>query len=162
MAACSGQPGTINLYIYESFYHRRMHSLVTRSIYYSISMSQQLLLQFIEAINNRNPSALASLMTDDHTFIDAQGSEFSGRDNMKAGWEHYFNMFPDYNIEVTDMLSQGDTWMLCGYASGSYKGSQHKEKQWKIRAAWKAVVEDNKIKLWQVFADMTDVVGSMK
>ena len=34
-----------------------------------------------------------------------------------------------------------------------YAGAGTGEKAWKIPAAWRAIVRDGKIKLWQVYAD---------
>ena len=110
---------------------------------------------FVDAINGHNADKLYSLMTDDHTFIDAHGNEVSGKDKMKAGWTGYFQWFPDYKIEITDIFSNGETIAGFGFASGTYKGikSDKDENYWRLPAAWKALVSDNKIKLWQVYAD---------
>jgi ketosteroid isomerase-like protein len=103
---------------------------------------------FAAAINSHDPERIAALMSDNHTFIDAHGNETTGRETMKAGWDGYFRLFPDYYIEIEAVLSKGELAMACGYA-GAGKGP----KAWKIPAAWRAIVRDEKIKLWQVYAD---------
>ena len=67
---------------------------------------------------------------------------------MKAGWSSYFQLFPDYYIRIEGIVSKGDLAMACGYA-----GAGTGEKAWKIPAAWRAIVRDGKIELWQVYAD---------
>ena len=57
---------------------------------------------FVAAINAGDPQALGELMTHDHTFVDGDGSEHRGRDAMVPGWQGYFDMVPDFHIEVTD------------------------------------------------------------
>jgi limonene-1,2-epoxide hydrolase len=113
---------------------------------------------FITAINGRVPSEISSLMTDDHTFIDSGGAVQSGRANMTAGWEQYFRMFPDYKIEVESILGDKALVAVFGSASGTYNGKRGlvPENRIEMPAAWKAVVEDGKIKLWQVYTDWTE------
>jgi len=113
---------------------------------------------FIAAINRRVPSEISGLMTEDHTFVDSGGRSQSGRENMAAGWEEYFRMFPDYRIQVESIL--GDTALVAvfGSASGTYNGKRGlvPENRIEMPAAWKAVVEDGKVKLWQVYTDWTE------
>jgi len=42
-----------------------------------------------------------------------------------------------------------------GFAAGTYKGlkTANNENYRRLPAAWKAIIEDGKIKLWQVYAD---------
>jgi len=119
---------------------------------------------FVHAINEHNIDQLYSLMTDDHKFLDAHGNEVSGRDKMKNAWRGYFQLFPDYKIEITDIFSHGDTMAALGFAGATFKGikTDRNENYWRIPAAWKALVSENKIKLWQVYADTKipfDIIG---
>lgn len=52
------------------------------------------ILAFIDCINGHDVEKLGALMSDDHTFIDAHGSQVSGKDNMIPGWRGYFAWFP--------------------------------------------------------------------
>jgi ketosteroid isomerase-like protein len=103
---------------------------------------------FAAAINSRDVEQIGALMSDDHTFIDAHGNEIAGKEAMKVGWASYFEFFPDYYIEIAQILSQGDLAVACGYA-----GAGTGDNAWKIPAAWRAIIKDGKIKLWQVYAD---------
>jgi len=113
---------------------------------------------FIEAINRRAPSEISGLMTEDHTFIDSGGRIQSGRENMAAGWEEYFRMFPDYKIHVERILGEKALVAVFGSASGTYNGKRGlvPENRIEMPAAWKAVVENGKVKLWQVYTDWTE------
>ena len=91
-------------------------------------------------------------MADDHKFIDAHGNEIIGKDKMKAGWAGYFQWFPDYKIEITEILSNDAMIAAFGYAGGTFKGAGN-ENYWRLPASWKIIVSDDKIKLWQVYAD---------
>ena len=113
--------------------------------------NRQLIEAFVEAINARDVDALAALMSTDHTFIDAHGNEVVGRGKMLAGWRGYFEWFPDYEIEVVQIFENGHEFGLFGYAGGSFRGNP--EQSWRLPAAWKAVVRDQRVALWQVYAD---------
>jgi ketosteroid isomerase-like protein len=103
---------------------------------------------FAAAINCHDPAKIAELMTDDHAFIDAHGNEMLGKETMAAGWRSYFQLFPDCYIAIEKIVSEGDLAMAYGFA-----GAGTGRKAWKIPAAWRAIVQDGKIKLWQVYAD---------
>jgi ketosteroid isomerase-like protein len=113
---------------------------------------------FIAAINEGNVSQLSSLMTDDHTFVDSGGKVESGCDNMTKGWNEYFRMFPDYRMEVQNILQDGNLVAIFGSASGTYNGKRRlvPENRIEMPAAWRAIVENGKIKVWQVYADWTE------
>jgi limonene-1,2-epoxide hydrolase len=113
---------------------------------------------FIRAINRRDPSELSDLMTEDHTFVDSGGRIQSGRENMTARWKDYFRMFPDYEIRVERLLADKALVAVFGSASGTYNGKRGlvAENRIAMPAAWKALVENGKIKLWQVYADWTE------
>jgi ketosteroid isomerase-like protein len=118
---------------------------------------------FIEAINRHDIGAIGELMSEDHTFIDSGGDVYKGNEQMRQGWADYFRMFPDYKIEAPEFVVSGDTIILLGKASGTYTtdGKLRPENHWEIPAAWKAVIADEKIKFWQVFADNTPVMEIM-
>jgi ketosteroid isomerase-like protein len=122
-------------------------------------MDLKIVIDFIETINTANAERLYDLMSEDHVFIDSQGNSMTGRENMKKGWIGYFDLFPDYKIEITDTLQNDSIIVLLGYASGTYRINKNgNNNYWKIPAAWRAVVADKKIKLWQVYADNSVVL----
>ena len=113
---------------------------------------------FIAAINQHDASGLYSLMTEDHTFVDSGGTTQSGREGMKDGWEGYFRMFPDYAITAETIIQDRAVVAVFGSASGTYNGKRGPvpENRIEMPAAWKAVVEDGRIRHWQVYADWTE------
>ena len=119
------------------------------------NMGEKIVTDFVNAINEHNVDKIYSLMTEDHKFIDAHGNEVTGKDKMRAGWTGYFQWFPDYRIEITDIFSIGDTVTSFGFASGTFKGlkTDKNENYWRLPAAWKILLSNDKIKQWQVYAD---------
>lgn len=120
----------------------------------SHDMSTETVQRFVDAINSRDVDKICSLMTDDHRFIDSQGNEITGKDTMRQGWKMYFEWFPDYKIEVSEMFVRDDTVAAFGYAGGSFHGlKERKDLSWRLPASWKAKVVNGKVAVWQVYAD---------
>jgi ketosteroid isomerase-like protein len=116
---------------------------------------------FIESINSANIDKLYDLMSIDHEFVDSRGNSMLGNDNVKNAWIGYFDLFPDYKIEITDALQNDSIILLVGYASGTYQTNNKNgdnDNHWKVPASWKAIVDNEKIKLWQVYADNSVVI----
>ena len=111
--------------------------------------------EFVDVINDHDVEGLASLMTNDHKFIDAAGNTFSGKENMKDGWKMYFKSFPDYWIEIERITEKDDEVFGFGWASGTHAGhiTGDQNHYFKIPAAFRAQIAGEKVKLWQVYAD---------
>lgn len=130
-------------------------------VYKPKNMDLKVVRDFIESINNANIDSIFNLMTNDHVFIDSQGNKMIGNENMKNAWMSYFKLFPDYKIEITDTLQNDSIIVMLGYASGTYKPdkkSSEYNNHWQVPASWKAIVADEKIRLWQVYADNSVVI----
>jgi limonene-1,2-epoxide hydrolase len=113
---------------------------------------------FVNAINNADLEELKRMMPEDHIFVDAGGRKEEGREKMIKGWKTYFEMFPDYKIEIEDIIQGKEIIGAFGTATGTYKGKRGLVPQniIKMPAAWRAIIKDGKVKLWQVYADWTE------
>jgi ketosteroid isomerase-like protein len=120
--------------------------------------------KFVDAINSRDPENLYALMTDDHLFIDGMGERVQGRERMRDGWRGYYTMVPDYGIEVTETFESGNVIAMLGMAFGTFStdGNLKKENFWKVPAAWRAVIDGNSVREWQVFADNEPIRAIMR
>jgi ketosteroid isomerase-like protein len=103
---------------------------------------------FVAAINGHDVSGLAALMARDIVFVDSLGNGVSGPQKMEAGWRGYFAMCPDYSIRVDHVVADGDVVLAIGEAGGTIDGVA-----WKTPSAWKAVIRDDRVAEWRVFAD---------
>src|SRR6267142_716013 len=110
--------------------------------------------RFIDRINAGDVEGLSVLMTTDHRFIDSLGSVIVGRETMREGWRQYFQMVPDYHIEITRSFTDGAEVALLGSAKGTYRrdGQVRAADAWQTPAAWHAVIRDNLVAEWQVYA----------
>jgi uncharacterized protein (TIGR02246 family) len=110
---------------------------------------------FVNAINHQSPDEIASLMTEDHVFIDSLGARVTGREQMKKGWQGYFAIIPDYTITVDETFADGSVVVMLGAAQGTYSsgGPLKPQNRWQTPAAWRAVVRGPLIAEWRVYAD---------
>jgi len=112
-------------------------------------------LEFVSAINRADLAALGAMTSDDHSFIDSDGSRLAGREAVLDAWRRYFSMVPDYTIAVEETYSRGTTVVLIGTATGTYSsdGRIKDENRWSVPAAWRAVVKGNRVATWQLFVN---------
>jgi len=115
----------------------------------------RIVLRFVNEINRHDVSAMLALASPDHQFIDALGHELRGHERIREAWLAYFDWFPDYRILIEDHLQAGIVVGLFGSASGTLAvdGELSPTRRWKIPAAWRAIVRDEHVERWQVFAD---------
>ena len=112
-------------------------------------------LVFEKKINTGDVDGIVALMAPDAAFIDSMGTRITGHAKLRQAWTEYFRMVPDYRISHSEVFSHGATVALYGEARGTFThdGLMHKENAWSMPAAWRAVVEGGRIRVWQVFAD---------
>jgi hypothetical protein len=110
---------------------------------------------FVDQINSHDIAGLAALMCDDHLFIDPGGDEVRGRDSMCQAWAQYFRIIPDYWVRIDHVLDIEETVALFGLAGGTYArdGRLDRSDRWEIPAAWRAVIREDRVAVWQVYAD---------
>lgn len=127
-------------------------------------MNTKVVLDFVNAINNIDIDRINRLMSENHLFIDSQDNRMNGKEKMKQAWIAYFAMFPDYKIEINEIFEKDSLICIIGYASGTYNGIQDENNTnyWRIPAAWTAIITDNQIKQWQVYADNIIVAEILK
>ena len=80
----------------------------------------EVVLQFEQAINSRDPEAICSLMSGDAEFIDSLGNRIQGTEKLRAAWTGYFKMVPDYSISHSEIFADGNMVAIFGSAQGTY------------------------------------------
>lgn len=110
---------------------------------------------FIAHINAHQCDSLAALLSSEHRFIDSLGAVTCGRETLRAGWQAYFTMVPDYRIRVMKILAEGAEVLVVGEAAGTFTGdgTLHPENAWSTPAVFRALVHEGFIHEWQVYAD---------
>jgi hypothetical protein len=126
-------------------------------------------LAFADAINARDVDRLAALMTEDHEFIDSEGSGAQGRETMREGWAGYYALFPDYaiSVEQSSLLDDGSVVML-GRSDGAPSdlaretlrgptGGPLQPGDYQGPAIWTARIRDGLVAQWCVYDDTPEV-----
>jgi len=110
---------------------------------------QDVALQFNEAINRRDLSALTALMTEEHQFVDSAGTVLTGRDAAAAAWAGFFERFPDYRNHFEAVRSRGPRVVMVGRSVCDVPELHGP-------AIWTAQVEGSRVREWRVYEDEPD------
>ncbi len=121
--------------------------------------NKTIIINFVRAINDHDVNEIINLMSEDHVFIDATDHKTTGKNVMWEGWKEYYKLFPDYRIDISDVIENEHVCALFGYASGTYKNltNELNSNFWRIPAAWKAITANSLIKHWQVYCDYSSL-----
>ena len=103
-------------------------------------------LQFNECINNQDLDALALLMTDDHAFIDHEGTVSQPKQAMVQAWKQFFEMLPKYRNTFNRVQSKDDLVAIRGFAYWSA------EKPYDP-VIWTATIVNDLVREWHLYAD---------
>jgi hypothetical protein len=126
--------------------------------------------EFVAAINRQDVDGLVQLMTEDHQFTDSLGNTARGRESMREGWKLYFQMVPDYQLQVEETYVNDSGVVMLGVAGGTYShafesvratgmptllpdGTSKVMNKWQTPAAVRAIIQDGLVAQWQIFAD---------
>jgi ketosteroid isomerase-like protein len=116
---------------------------------------ERIAIRFVNEINRHDVNALVALMAPDFRFIDSLGHEVRGPERNREAWTGYFETFPDYRVVIREHLAVGAVVALFGTASGTraVNGSLPHENHWMLPGAWRALIRDEHVAEWEVYAD---------
>jgi ketosteroid isomerase-like protein len=107
---------------------------------------EQIVNQFNECISKKDLIGLTNLMTDDHVFIDRDGTVTKSKKTMTQLWEKFFEMAPDYKNTFTHIHVSTDFAVIIGYAYWS-------KDQPIDYVIWTAKIKNNLIQEWRIYDD---------
>jgi ketosteroid isomerase-like protein len=116
---------------------------------------------FMRAINARDVGAIMSLCAEDHRFVDAHGG-VTPAERLQSAWTGYFEVMPHYGVEAEEIVCDGGRAIVFGSAWGSLDPVDPARRAWRRPCAWRALVRDGRIALWQVYVDTKPVFDLMK
>ena len=121
----------------------------------TVSPAISLALLFVELINRHDVPGLVSLMSEDHRLVDGLGEIVRGRERLRKGWLAYFEMVPDYALEVSQVMQEGHDVGLFGTAKGTLRvgGRLLPTNRWSIPWAARASIRGDLVTEWQIYAD---------
>jgi ketosteroid isomerase-like protein len=116
----------------------------------------------LDAFNRRDLDAFLALMDDDveavSRVVAIEGS-LKGHDGIRRWWKNWFDVWPDYKIEVVEVRDLGDVTLATLRALGHGAGSDvpFEDTPWQL-VRWRR----GKCVLWRVFnnrAEALEAVG---
>ena len=115
----------------------------------------QVAFAFVDAINSKDIECLASLMSVNHKFIDGDGSEHVGKEQMKVGWKEHLELIPNLTLTISLHFEEENIVVLLGRSSGTIiqNGEFRPENSWQVPCAWRVLVESEKVVEWQLYAN---------
>lgn len=110
---------------------------------------------FLRFINRHDVDALVALMSPGHRLVDSLGNVVVGAENLRAGWEAYFRMVPDYAVAIEETYPSGPVVVMLGVAQGTFtrNGKLHPENRWQTPVALRAQIDNLQVYEWRVYAD---------
>lgn len=108
--------------------------------------AELLVAELDDCINGRDLDGLATLLTEDHAFIDSAGAEIRGRTATLRAWRRFFDAFPDYRSVFRDVRAVGDRVAIVGHSTCS-------DRRLHGPALWTATIRGDRIAEWRVHED---------
>jgi steroid delta-isomerase-like uncharacterized protein len=112
-----------------------------------------------QAIDRRDPAALAAMHTDDCVLESAMAGTVVGRPGLEQFYEHLFASFPDFKYEPEGLLIDGDrvaqTAAFGGTDIGGFMGLAPTGKHVRVPAVFLFTVRDGQIARMRSVYDFT-------
>ena len=127
-------------------------------------MSQQnveLYHRCIDAFNRRDLEGLLALMDDEVEAVSrlvAIEGGLTGHDGIRRWWASWFDVWPDYRIDIVEVRDLGDATLATLHAHGHGAGSDvpFDDRAWQL-ARWRR----GKCTLWRVFNDRDEALKAL-
>jgi ketosteroid isomerase-like protein len=68
-----------------------------------VDVSEATVREFIDRINRHDVEGIITLCAHAHRFVDGLGQVLTGYDQLRVAWSGYFNLFPDYRIDIESL-----------------------------------------------------------
>jgi SnoaL-like domain len=103
--------------------------------------------EFNAQINAADLRALASMMSEDHRFIDTQGNVVSGKPACISAWSGFFRAFPGYRNRFVSYHDFDSTVLITGFS----ECPNHPELTGP--AIWSVTVMADRLTEWRIYPD---------
>ncbi len=92
-----------------------------------MSTSEDVVRAYFDALNDRDYEKVAALFAEDCEFVSvASGARFTGTDSMLHGLREFSEAFPDWAVEVANVVASGryvaTEWKTSGTQQGMFRG----------------------------------------
>jgi ketosteroid isomerase-like protein len=116
------------------------------------SNPEEMALEFVRRINERDWKGLLDMMAEDFRFVGPEeGDVCEGREAMGKGFREYFDECPEYRIHVSKVTRSGDSIAFVGRTTGSHIDPKIEAKE---TVVFIATISNGSVAQWRIFSDM--------
>ena len=113
---------------------------------------------YFDALNERDYEHVAALFSEDCEFVSVpSGVKFTGTDSMLRGLREFSEAFPDWAVEVVNMVASGPyvatEWKTTGTQQGMFRGESPTGIRFRRDGCSVAEVEDGRIVRYRDYYD---------
>ena len=123
-----------------------------------MSTSEGVVRAYFDALNERDYERAAAAFSDDCEFVSvASGARFRGTDSMLHGLREFAEAFPDWTVEVGNVVASGPyvaaEWKTTGTHEGTFRGEAPTGIRFRRDGCAVAEVEDGRIVRYRDYYD---------
>ena len=115
-----------------------------------MTTNRHIALDFISCINSHDVLGMSRLLAENAEFVSAKGEAIGDHGLMRMTWSRYFEAFPEYFIEVEQVLESGRVVAIFG--ASVFSDPRNVERMVRRPSAWRATIDGGLVHGWQVFA----------
>ncbi len=127
--------------------------LFALSCQFKMKKHPEIFKEYLAAINAHELDSINKFLSDNHIFINPQNKRSEGKESMINEWKELFEIFPDYQLSVTELHEIADGVVAIGTTLASAGEKKTIENSFAIPFAIKCSILDEKIVAWQMIAD---------
>lgn len=128
--------------------------------------AKQLVTDYAEMWSEKDASRIPDLISESFTgdFPEAEET-IAGHDELEGLMDEFTSAFPDFHVEITDLIESGDTVVAeATYTmthEGEFNGISPTEREVEIRAMAKFLIEDGKIQEHREYHDRQELLEQL-
>ena len=128
--------------------------------------SEKVVCAYFDALNERDYERVAASFSDDCEFVSvASGVQFRGTDSMLHGLREFAEAFPDWTVEVANIVASGPSvateWKTTGTQEGVFRGESPTGIRFRRDGCSVAEVEDGRIVRYRDYYDRATLLEQL-
>lgn len=128
--------------------------------------AKQLVRDYAEMWSEKDASRIPDLVSEPFTGSFPEAEEtIRGHDELEGLMREFTSAFPDFHVEITDLIANGDTVVAEAVYTmtheGEFNGISPTEREVEIRAMAKFLIEDGKIQEHREYHDRQELLEQL-
>ena len=128
--------------------------------------NEEVVRAYFDALNERDYEAVAAAFSDDCEFVSmASGARFTGTGSMLHGLREFADAFPDWTVEVANVVASGShvvtEWKTTGTHEGVFRGESPTGIRFRRDGCSVAEVEDGQIVRYRDYYDRATLLEQL-